>query len=129
MLRLGIPTAETIDITGGHPLLAGGPFEGGDWMIRARVVTDADVDRFRRKHQSILDGRIAIDVVAAHVELFVDCVVAWENIAGEDGKPLPCDAATKRKVATFHGPLRTAILDIAAHRDVTVDAREEEAKN
>lgn len=46
------------------------------------------------------DGALVIDG-KIQCEMFKYCLVGWENVVGEDGKPIPCNDQVKQKIYDF----------------------------
>jgi len=75
-------------------------YDAKEYPFRDGAVLKIRPYPFSQGRTSFKAGALVIEG-SVQCEMFKYCLVGWENVMGEDGKPIPCNDEVKHKIYDF----------------------------
>ena len=102
-----------------------------DAVVEIKPLSPRIASEVTKRHTKITFSRgervEETDWIKVQQELFCKCVVGWENVCDEEGKPIECTDEMKRKIALANPKFAGDIIRMASEVEELI--REEEIKN
>lgn len=110
-----------------HPIFEDTDFIDAKFRIKIKPVSRTDISRATTANTKVVKGLQRCDDVMMQRDLFVKCVVDWQDIGDHNGQPIECNEANKRVVADQNVTFSSLVTDaaIAFQKEVEKNTKDE----